>query len=66
MPDSKLKEQIKKHATEFYNKLDEVMNLPEPIDNFATVNLIPFIADCLENMVKELLKDADSKSSEVK
>lgn len=65
MPDSKFKNQVKKHATELYNKLDSVMNLPEPIDNFATTNLIPFIADALEGILKDMLEESKI-SNEVK
>ena len=58
---SKLKTLVEEKAKELYNNLDSVMNLPEPIDNFATVNLIPWIAEQLEKIVREFVKDEEVK-----
>jgi len=58
---SKLKTLVEERAKELYNNLDNVMNLPEPIDNFATVNLIPWLSDQIEKIVREFVKDEEVK-----
>lgn len=58
---SKLKTLVEERAKELYNNLDNVMNLPEPIDNFATVNLIPWLSEQIEKIVREFVKDEEVK-----
>ena len=58
---SKLKTLVEEKAKELYNNLDKVMNLPEPIDNFATVNLIPWLSEQIEKIVREFVKDEEVK-----
>lgn len=58
---SKLKQLVEEKAKELYNNLDNVMNLPEPIDNFATVNLIPWLSEQIEKIVREFVKDEEVK-----
>lgn len=58
---SKLKTLVEEKAKELYNNLDNVMNLPEPIDNFATVNLIPWLSEQIEKIVREFVKDEEVK-----
>lgn len=58
---SKLKTLVEEKAKELYKNLDNVMNLPEPIDNFATVNLIPWLSEQIEKIVREFVKDEEVK-----
>ncbi len=58
---SKLKTLVEENAKELYYNLDSIMNLPEPIDNFATVNLIPWLSDQIEKIVREFVKDEEVK-----
>mgnify|MGYP007069504428 CR=1 FL=1 len=59
---SKLKSFIEEKAKELYQNLDKALNLPDPIDTFADVNLIPWLADQLENILKEIVKEQEEKS----
>lgn len=58
---SKLKTLVEENAKELYYNLDSIMNLPEPIDNFSTVNLIPWLSDQIEKIVREFVKDEEVK-----
>lgn len=58
---SKLKQLVEEKAKELYNNLDSVMNLPEPIDHFASVNLIPWLSEQIEKIVREFVKDEEVK-----